>query len=235
MIKRISTAAIGIALALSATSAQARPYFGYDGQHYGEWENSPNFGRPTPVRGALDASDAPRKCLTPAIRAVLEKVEDVFGPVTAISTCRPGATIAGTGRPSRHASGNAVDFDAGDRKAKIVEWLVANHHSGGTMTYADMSHIHIDVGQHFVSLASPSGGRYASSRSGGSSGRYAEARSYDSDYSRSYDRGYARSYEGGYSRRYARETSYEVRGASYGYGSSASHQQYSGGYATMYQ
>lgn len=225
MIKRVSTAAIGIALALSATSAQARPYFGYDGQHYGEWENSPNFGRPTPpARGVLDASDAPRKCLTSEVRAVLEKVEDNFGPVRVISTCRPGARIAGSGRISRHASGNAVDFEAGDRKGKIIEWLVANHPSGGTMTYADMSHIHIDVGQHFVSLAG--GRKYASSRRGRSGGRYAQARSYDG--------GSARSYDGGYSRRYARQAVVEVRRASYGYGGSGRRQQYSGGYATMY-
>jgi hypothetical protein len=224
MIKRISAAAIGIALALSATSAQARPYFGYDGRHYGELENAPAFLRPKIAeRGTLDASDAPRKCLTSAVRAVLEKVEDNFGPVRVISTCRPGATIAGSGRVSRHASGNAVDFEAGDRKGKIIEWLVANHPSGGTMTYADMSHIHIDVGQHFVSLAG--GRKYASSRRGRSSGRYAQVRSND--------RGYSRSYDGGSSRRYAREVSYEARGSSY-YGGSQGREQYSGGYATMY-
>ena len=75
-----------------------------------------------------------------------------------ISTCRPGARIAGTGRVSRHASGNAVDFNApGGRKAEIVRWLIANHRSGGTMTYAGMSHIHVDIGPRFVSLGS--GGR----------------------------------------------------------------------------
>ena len=33
MIKRLSTAAIGVALVLSATSAQAAPYFGFDGRN----------------------------------------------------------------------------------------------------------------------------------------------------------------------------------------------------------
>jgi uncharacterized protein YcbK (DUF882 family) len=83
----------------------------------------------------------------------LERIEAKFGPVKLVSTCRPGAMIAGTGRPSRHASGNAVDFDAGARKGAIVEWLIANHHQGGTMTYADMGHIHIDIGPPFVSIA----------------------------------------------------------------------------------
>ena len=86
-----------------------------------------------------------------------------------VSTCRPGATIAGSGRPSRHASGNAVDFDAGSRKSAIVEWLIANHHDGGTMTYADMSHIHIDIGPHFVSIAG--GQHWASWRDGHDSTR----------------------------------------------------------------
>jgi hypothetical protein len=101
----------------------------------------------------LDPADAPRTCLTPPARALLQGIEAKFGPVKLVSTCRPGAMIAGTGRPSRHASGNAVDFDAGARKGAIVEWLIANHHEGGTMTYADMSHIHVDIGPYFVSIA----------------------------------------------------------------------------------
>ena len=107
-----------------------------------------------------DSPEAPRTCLTPAARALLDRIEQKFGPVKVVSTCRPGATIAGTGHPSRHASGNAVDFDAGSRRAAILEWLIANHRRGGTMTYAGMDHIHVDIGPHFVSLA---GGRHWSS------------------------------------------------------------------------
>ena len=98
-----------------------------------------------------------RGCLTSSARALLGRIESQFGAVQIISTCRPGARIAGTGRVSRHASGNAVDFNADGRKAAIVRWLIANHKSGGTMTYAGMSHIHVDIGYHFVSLGS--GGR----------------------------------------------------------------------------
>lgn len=101
-----------------------------------------------------------RGCLTPAARALLSRIEGQFGRVQVVSTCRPGARIAGTGRVSRHASGNAVDFNApSGRKAAIVRWLIANHHSGGTMTYAGMSHIHVDIGPRFVSLNS-GGGRW---------------------------------------------------------------------------
>jgi hypothetical protein len=104
-----------------------------------------------------DPRYAPRSCLTLPARSLLERIEEKFGPVKLVSTCRPGATIAGSGRPSRHASGNAVDFDAGSRKSVIIEWLIANHHDGGTMTYPDMDHIHVDIGPHFVSIA---GGRH---------------------------------------------------------------------------
>ena len=95
---------------------------------------------------------ASRGCLTPAARGLLNRIEAQFGAVQVISTCRPGAKIRNTGRPSRHASGNAVDFNAGGRKAQIIAWLRANHHSGGTMTYARMNHIHVDIGPRFVSL-----------------------------------------------------------------------------------
>lgn len=110
----------------------------------------------TVVAHAAVPSVAPRSCLTSATRALLTRIEQRFGPVHVVSTCRPGATIAGTGRPSRHASGNAVDFTAGGRKVQIVKWLVENHRSGGTMTYPGLDHIHVDIGRHFVSLASGS-------------------------------------------------------------------------------
>ncbi len=220
MIKRLSTAAIGVALIFSATSVEARPYFGFDGRTYGEPAKAPNWGRPqSNVPRVADDKGAPRKCLTSAVHAVLDKIEARFGPVKVISTCRPGARIAGSGRISRHASGNAVDFEAGSRKGAIINWLVANHKTGGTMTYADMSHIHIDVGQHFVSLAG--GRKYAAAatqqqqRAAAAAMRRAirattaDTRAPRMTGSRSYGR----------SRRYTREASYE-RGYSSGYSDS---------------
>ena len=102
-------------------------------------------------------TDRLRTCLKPAARALLERIEAEFGPMQIISTCRPGARIAGTGRISKHATGEAIDFSAGRRKADVVRWLIANHKSGGIMTYADMSHIHVDVGYRFVALNAHSG------------------------------------------------------------------------------
>jgi len=104
-----------------------------------------------------DTADALRSCLTPPARALLERIEERFGPVRLVSTCRAGATIAGTTRLSKHASGNAIDFDAGNRKEQIVDWLIANHHDGGIMIYPDMDHIHVDIGPRFVSIG---GGRH---------------------------------------------------------------------------
>jgi hypothetical protein len=106
------------------------------------------------ARGAGGLSGA---CLTAPARELLERIQAQFGPVQIVSTCRPGARIAGTGRISKHASGEAIDFNAGNRKAEIVRWLIANHKTGGTMTYAGMSHVHVDIGYHFVALNS--GGR----------------------------------------------------------------------------
>lgn len=102
--------------------------------------------------GRSGGGGASRSCLSAAARGLLGRIEAQFGPVQLVSTCRPGATIRNTGRPSRHASGNAIDFNAGGRKSAVVAWLRANHHSGGTMTYARMSHIHVDIGPRFVKL-----------------------------------------------------------------------------------
>jgi hypothetical protein len=254
MIKRLSTAAIGCAFVCSIGSVQASPYFGFDGRHYGELQNAPNFGRAKVEHGKLDHADAPRKCLQPEIRALLERVEDIFGPVEVISTCRPGATIAGTGRPSRHASGNAVDFEAGGRKVAILRWLVANNHTGGTMTYADMSHIHIDYGPHFVSLARPLPGlQVASNNSSSSTSRSSVSNNSNSSISsksssaiatRTAGRGSYRgdryadadshAYDGG-SRRYASGESGYSYASDRSYGGSYGNSDYRNGYATIYR
>jgi Peptidase M15 len=118
-----------------------------------------------------------RSCLTGAAQGLLNRIESRFGAMRIVSTCRPGATIAGSGRVSRHASGNAIDFEAGGRKGEVVRWLVANHHSGGTMTYGDSSHIHVDVGPHFVSLAG--GTRHANNDRGSSRSRPRQTASND--------------------------------------------------------
>lgn len=121
------------------------------------------FTRDYIERAGRDSPDAPRSCLTPAARELVDRIETKFGRMRLVSTCRTGATISGSGRPSKHASGNAVDFDAGSRKQEVVAWLIENHRTGGTMTYSNMDHVHVDIGPRFVSLGAPGGGggRYA--------------------------------------------------------------------------
>lgn len=96
-------------------------------------------------------------CLTPAARNLLGRIRGRFGNVQVISTCRPGARIAGSGKVSRHASGNAIDFRVPGKKAAVIAWLRANHRNGGIMTYRDMDHVHVDIGPRFVALGRPSG------------------------------------------------------------------------------
>lgn len=143
MTKRLLTAAVGIVLMLFAVPVHARSYYGHRGDRSGH-------GNHHAVSGSASTS---RACLTSAARALLGRIEARFGRVHIVSTCRPGAVIAGSGRPSKHRNGQAIDFSVpGGRKGEVVRWLIANHHSGGTMTYATMGHIHVDIGRHFVLL-----------------------------------------------------------------------------------
>lgn len=88
-----------------------------------------------------------RSCLTGQTRALLEEAERHFGVTFhLVSTCRPGAIIAGTNHPSEHRYGKAVDLlPPPGRKAEVVRWFYA-HAPGVTMTYARMPHIHFDTG-----------------------------------------------------------------------------------------
>ncbi|MGH6865690.1 MAG: D-Ala-D-Ala carboxypeptidase family metallohydrolase [Methyloceanibacter sp.] len=86
-------------------------------------------------------------CVPTVLRQAVEDIEGKFGPVQIISTHRPGATVAGTGRRSKHADCRAVDFNppAGKHQG-VVAWLKANH-KGGIGTYScGMHHVHIDNG-----------------------------------------------------------------------------------------
>lgn len=115
-------------------------------------------GRSVTAAAGSGGGGTSRSCLQPQASALLGRIEAQFGPVQLVSTCRPGAVIAGSGKPSKHRYGLAIDFNAGSRKGAIVQWLIANHHSGGTMTYSGMNHIHVDIGPRFVSLGSRSRG-----------------------------------------------------------------------------
>lgn len=86
-------------------------------------------------------------CIPGDLESKLSQIRSQFGSIKVISTFRKGATIAGSGKPSYHASCRAVDFVPPSGKyGAVVAWLHANH-SGGVGTYSS-GHIHIDNGPH---------------------------------------------------------------------------------------
>lgn len=102
---------------------------------------------------SYSGSTASVSCLKPAAKALLGRIQAQFGRVQIVSTCRNGARIRGTGKRSKHATGEAIDFKVpGRTTAEVVRWLKANHHGGGIMTYRNFSHIHVDVGYRYVRL-----------------------------------------------------------------------------------
>lgn len=103
--------------------------------------SSPAARKPSRTRGA----SLSRACLTAQTRAVLAQLEGNFGPVKVISTCRPGAVIAGSGRPSQHRYGKAVDFvPPPGRRTAMISWL-RQHANGMVITYRS-GHVHFDTG-----------------------------------------------------------------------------------------
>ena len=92
----------------------------------------------------ISAATASRSFLTSDTRSLLNRMEARFGKVRVISTCRPGAVIAGSGRPSQHRYGKAVDFMPNGNRSAQLAWLRANV-PGAVITYAS-GHIHFDTG-----------------------------------------------------------------------------------------
>jgi peptidase M15-like protein len=99
------------------------------------------------VAANTTAQAARTSCLPGSVKAKLAQIRAKFGPVRIVSTHRPGARIAGSGKRSYHASCRAVDFHAPRGKYRqVVAWLKRSH-SGGVGTYScGMNHIHIDNG-----------------------------------------------------------------------------------------
>jgi hypothetical protein len=119
-------------------------------------------------------AEASTGCLPGSLQGTLGQIRAKFGPVSIVSTHRPGARIAGSGKRSYHASCRAVDFHPPKGKyGQVLAYLRANH-SGGLGTYScGMHHIHIDNGPrvHFHKCQGSNGKVYASRSS--KSKRYA--------------------------------------------------------------
>jgi uncharacterized protein YcbK (DUF882 family) len=99
------------------------------------------------VTTVSSAEAASLSCVPSDLKQTLSQIQSQFGPVRVISTFRKGARIAGSGKPSYHASCRAVDFYPPPGKhAQVVSWLRSNHR-GGVGTYScGAGHIHIDNG-----------------------------------------------------------------------------------------
>lgn len=169
MRKTMSMVFVALAMFAAPMAAQAKPYYGdgannrssmtgYKGK-YASKNGKYAYKKGKRRYSGGGGGSASTGCLTSQARALLGRIQAQFGNVQVISTCRPGARIATTGKISKHASGQAIDFRVPGRKAEVVAWLRQNHNSGGTMTYSDMDHIHVDVGARFVALNRPSGRR----------------------------------------------------------------------------
>lgn len=125
-----------LACSLVAMASSTAPAF-----FQGPWNTNAQRGT---LQGYAKAS-ASRSCLTGETRAVLAGMEARVGTVRVISTCRPGAVIAGTGRPSQHRYGKAVDFvPSGGQRASALAYL-RGRGAGPVITYAS-GHIHFDTG-----------------------------------------------------------------------------------------
>ena len=99
------------------------------------------------ARATRSRSHANTSCLPGNLRAALANINARFGPVTVISTNRPGARIRG-GRASLHASCRAVDFrPARGTYGKVAAYLRSTW-NGGLGTYSS-GHIHIDAGPRY--------------------------------------------------------------------------------------
>jgi len=104
-------------------------------------------------------------CLKYETRTVLRNMEHLFGKMIIVSTCRPGARIAGTRHMSKHAYGMAVDFKVPrgvDRRA-VIRYLV-NYDNVFVMTYRDMGHVHFNTGQNGSKFGAWSGRTRLSAR-----------------------------------------------------------------------
>lgn len=112
--------------------------------------------KPSQARGP----SVSRACLAAQTRAVLAQFEGQFGAVKIVSTCRPGAVIAGSGRPSQHRYGKAVDFvPPADKRAAMIAWL-RQHVPGAVITYR-AGHVHFDTGPYKVYSCGDCGPRHA--------------------------------------------------------------------------
>ena len=96
-----------------------------------------------------ETASASLACLPGELRSALADVERKFGPVTVLSTHRPGAVVAGTGRPSQHRDCRALDFRPSRNRGAIIAFLRNDPRVQGLGIYRS-GHIHMDAGPYRV-------------------------------------------------------------------------------------
>lgn len=126
LLRVVCASACTFSLVMSAGPAAARTL-----KQYGE------------VSARRAAPSATPGCLPAVLKSALARVRAACGQAQVVSTHRPGARIAGTGRRSYHASCRAVDFNAphGCALKVLAGW------PGGLGVYSGgMRHLHLDNG-----------------------------------------------------------------------------------------
>lgn len=98
---------------------------------------------------SASASSASLDCVPGPLQQVLAEVQQKFGPVSILSTHRPDAVVAGTGRPSLHRQCRAVDFRISGSRRAVIAFLRQDPRVQGLGIYRS-GHIHIDNGPYRV-------------------------------------------------------------------------------------
>lgn len=109
-----------------------------------EVRGSISFEFGTPDRGGVIGMPS---CTPADLRSIMHRLSRNVGTLRVISGHRPGARIAGTRKPSYHASCRALDFHPpAGTYSRAVSFLRSNW-DGGIGTYSGrLHHIHIDNG-----------------------------------------------------------------------------------------
>lgn len=170
LLRVVCASACTFSLVMSAGAAAARTL-----KQYGE------------VSARRAAPSATPGCLPAVLKSALARVRAACGQAQVVSTHRPGARIAGTGRRSYHASCRAVDFNAphGCALKVLAGW------PGGLGVYSGgMRHLHLDNGPR-VRFAHGGGRGAAKTRyARRDGGRYAVRRARSYRYAARTSRGY---------------------------------------------
>ena len=103
--------------------------------------NDPVVKVPTPfgvtllVRGKLSTAKLPKP-----LKMFLVRVQSKCAGFKVVSACRPGARVAGSGRPSLHASCQAADYQV--RKPACALQLAKGWPGGHSTDYRAVNHFH---------------------------------------------------------------------------------------------